>query len=360
MSVSFGLYPNVYATGKLRGLRQMLERVWVQDHTPGDGMICVVSGFANFNGGARFYKTFTEHVEAGGQIFALFGGSTSQRLTSRQVVEALLECGARVVIINRKRILHAKLYGVEAESGKRSLVVSSGNFTGPGLAQNIEASLLVEDPLLTDTGFVWNDLINSIEQQKWLLYDVDPHNAADPAWQLLYDETPGIVKIDESEEVTLVVRLSHADTARIQADRGTRAGTGSQYFWLSKDCFDFFPPLTIRNKRGLKGTLSTIISLNYVDLNQTCDERVTFEAENNSDFRLGTGALRYTKLAKEGDLACVTRLSETEFQLRIVRFTDPNFAALDKLAVSFVGQQGKRYGFVSNDDFEILMGISLP
>jgi hypothetical protein len=360
MPLSFGLFPNVYATGKLRGLRHMLERVWVQDHTPGDGMICIVSGFANFNGGARFYKTFAEHVDAGGEIFALFGGSTSQRLTSRQVVEALLECGARVVVINRKRILHAKLYGVEAASGKRSLVVSSGNFTGPGLAQNIEASLLVEDPLLTETGFDWQELIDSVEAQKWLLYDVDPNNAADPAWQLLYDETPGTVKIDESEEVTLVVRLGHADTARIRADPGTKAGLGSQYFWLSKDCFDFFPPLTIRNKRGLKGTLSTMISLEYVDLAETRDERVTFEAENNLDFRLGTGALRHTKVAEEGDLACITRLSETKFQLRFVRSTDPKFGALDKLAVSFVGHQGKRYGFVSNEDFETLMGITLP
>lgn len=360
MSLSFGLYPNVYSTGRLLGLRHMLERVWVQDHTPGDGLICIVSGFANFNGGARFYKTFAEHVEAGGEIFALFGGSTSQRLTSRQVVEALLECGARVVVINRKRILHAKLYGVEAASGKRSLVVSSGNFTAPGLAQNIEASLLVEDPLLTETGFKWAELFDSVEAQNWLMYELNRANPADPAWQLLYDETPGTVQIDESEEVTLVVRLGHADTARIQADRGTRAGLGSQYFWLSKDCFDFFPPLTIRNQRGLKGTLSTMISLEYVDLDVTRNERVTFEAENNLDFRLGTGALRHSKLAEEGDLACITRLSETEFQLRFVRRADPRFAALDRFAVSLVGHQGKRYGFVPNDHFKTLMRITLP
>jgi hypothetical protein len=358
--LSFGLHPNVYSTGKLKGLRQMLEQVWVHDHKPGDGLICLVSGFANFNGGARFYKTFSEHVEAGGEIFALFGGSTSQRLTSRQVVEALLECGARVAIINRKRILHAKLYGIEASSGKRSLVVSSGNFTGPGLAENIEASLLVEDPHLTELGFNWSELIKAIRQQRWLLYDVDPNNASDPVWQLLYDETPGVVQIDESEEVTLVVRLSHADTARIQAARGTSAGLGSQYFWLSKDCFDFFPPLTIRNNRGLKGTLSTLISLEYVDLGTTRHERVTFEAENNLDFRLGTGALRYTRLASEGDLACVTRLSELKFQLRLVRSSDPRYPALYRLAVSTVGHQGKRYGFVSNDDFATLADVSLP
>lgn len=359
MSLSFGLYPNVYATGELRGLRQMLERVWIRNHTPGDGMVYLVSGFANFNGGARFYKTFAEHVEAGGQIFALFGGSTSQRLTSRQVVEAMLECGARVVIINRKRILHAKLYGVETAE-KRALVVSSGNFTGPGLAQNIEASMLVEDPLLTETGFAWRDLISSIEQQKWLLYEVDRGNAGNPAWQLLYDETPGEVKIDESEEVTLVLRLGHSDTARIQATPGTEAARGTQYFWLSKDCFDFFPPLTIRNERGLKGTLSTFINLDFIDIGEKHEARVTYEAENNLDFRLGTGPLRGTRVAKEGDLACVTRLSETEFQLRIFPTTHPRFADLDKMAVTFIGNRGKRYGFVSNEEFASLAGIVLP
>ena len=358
--LTFGLYPNVYATGKLPGLRAMLERVWVHTHKPGDGTLYLVSGFGNYNGGARFYKTFAEHVDAGGSIVALFGGSTSQRLTSRQVVEALLECGARVIIINRKRILHAKLYGVETAAGHRSLVVSSGNFTGPGLAQNIEASMLVEDPMLSQAGFNWSSLFTAVEGQNWLLYEPDAANKADPAWQLLYDETPGVVQIDDSEEVTLIVRLGHSDTARIQAAPGTNAGRGSQYFWLSTDCFDFFPPLTIRNQKGIKGTLTTLIQLTYVGLGVTATERVTFEAENNLDFRLGTGALRHTKLADQGDFACVTRLSETKYQLRIIRQGTPNFAIVDPLAVSFVGHQGKRYGFVANDEFSKLTGISLP
>jgi hypothetical protein len=359
VSLSFGLYPNVYATGALSGLRQMLERVWVKDHQPGDGTICLMSGFANFNGGASFYRTFAEHVDAGGKIYALFGGSTSQRLTSRQVVTALLECGARVVIVNRKRLLHAKLYGVLSTAGKRSLVVSSGNFTGPGLAQNIEAALLVEDPLLTSSGFDWNELIASVEKQRWLFYEVDRSQLNGPAWQLLYDETPGVVQLDESEEVTLVVRLGHSDTARIQAAPGSAAGKGSQYIWLSQDCFDFFPPLTIRNQRGIKGTLSAKISLTYVGLGETREETVTFEAENNLDFRLGTGALRYTKLAAEGDFACVTRMSETEYQLRLIRPGDHGFADVDRLAVSFIGNRGKRYGFASNDDFAAILGTSL-
>ena len=68
-----------------------------------------------------------------------------------------------------------------------------------------------------------------------------------PAWNLLYDEQAAGIKLDDTEEVTLILRLSHADTARIMADPGTNAGKGSQYFWLSKDSFDFLPPLTILN-----------------------------------------------------------------------------------------------------------------
>ena len=54
----------------------------------------------------------------------------------------------------------------------------------------------------------------------------------------------------------MLLTLSHADTARIQASPGSAAGKGTQYFWLSKDCYDFFPPLTILNHRGTKSTYS--------------------------------------------------------------------------------------------------------
>ncbi len=360
MSLSFGLYPNIYATGNLSGLRQMLEELWIRKHQSGNGSVYIVSGFANYNGGARFYKTLAEHVDAGGRIVAVFGGSTSQRLASRQVVEALLECGARVIIINRKRILHAKLYGSRSETGVQSLVLSSGNFTGPGLTQNIEASLLVDHVLLSQAGFDWEKLIQSMVSQKWLLYEPMLSKPADPAWQLLYDETPGKVVMDESEEVTMILRLGNADTQRIRAKPGTPQGKGSQYFWLSKDCFDFFPPLTTRNARGIKGSLSTKISLEYVDLNVTRTVRVTFEAENNLDFRLGTGALRYKNVAAPGDLACITRLGESNFQLRIIRTADPLYQAIDGIAVSHTGNSGKRYGFVSNHEFSTLLKIQLP
>ena len=58
-----------------------------------------------------------------------------------------------------------------------------------------------------------------------------------------------------------------------------------------------------------KNTFSCIINMNYIDLNLVQEARVTFEADNNLDFRLGTGAFRFTKKAKENDLALITRLS---------------------------------------------------
>lgn len=47
--------------------------------------------------------------------------------------------------------------------------------------------------------------------------------------------------------------------------------------------------------------------------------RVTFEAENILDFRLGTGKLRYTKVAFKGDILAISRVGEKEYQMRILR-----------------------------------------
>ena len=57
------VHPNVYATGPNHGLIALLERVWVREHTLGDGIIYVVSAFANYNGGVRFFPVFRDHVE---------------------------------------------------------------------------------------------------------------------------------------------------------------------------------------------------------------------------------------------------------------------------------------------------------
>lgn len=354
--MEFSLHPNVFQTGEHDGLKRMLESIWVKNHKSGNGIFYIISAFSNYNGGARFYNIFQKHVEDGGKIVAILAGSTSQRISSKQVVEALLECGVSVYIVNRKRLLHAKCYGLTTSEGQK-LIVTSGNFTAPGMSQNVEAALLMENEDVDKMGFDWNSLNKNIFDQDWLIYQPKLENIEDthdPAWQLLYDETPSAtVPIPDTEKVTMLILLGHSDTARIQAEKGTDQAKGSQYFWLSKDSFDFFPPLTIRNKRGFKSTLSALIKLNYVDLGITDPEtRVTFEAQNNQDFRLGTGKLRYTEVANEGDLAAISRVSEESYELRIVDQDNDEFDTLQKYAVNYIGHKGKRYGYIDNEKME--------
>lgn len=318
--MEFLLQPGVYRTGDASTLLKLLDNMWIKDHSVGAGTLYIISGFANYNGGVRFYPYFTRHVQSGGKIVAYIGGSTAQRLSSIQVVEALLECGAEVNVVNRKRLLHAKCYGYKTPDDEE-LVVTSGNFTGPGMSQNAEAAIRVEKEHIQEMNFSWTEFVKSISEQKWDIHQLsvaDVVEKKDPAWTLLYDEVHGTTKIDESQEVTMVITLSHSDTARIQAEPGSKAGLGTQYFWLSKGTFDFFPALTIKNTRGTKNTFSCIINMNYIDLNLVQEARVTFEADNNLDFRLGTGAFRYTKKAKENDLALITRLSEYDDVLPMI------------------------------------------
>ena len=356
----FALHPNVFATGSHRGLISMLENIWVRDSTPGQGSFYLISGFANYNGGVRFYDTFKNHVDHGGRIHAYLGGGTSQKLTSQQVVGALLECGVEVNIINRKRILHAKLYGRADSLGER-LVVSSGNFTGPGMSQNVEGSIMLDTDTVFSMGFSWQSLIGEINRQKWEIYKPTLRNRKAPAWNLLFDEVSGAVVLDETQEVTMVITLGHNDVARIQASSGSKAGLGTQYFWLSRDCYDFFPALTVRNRRGIKTTYSALIKLYYVDLNILDKEtRVTFEAENNLDFRLGTGKLRYTKLADVGDLAIISRVGEDEYELRIAKQGTEEYRKLSPYAINFIGYRRKRFGYLSNQEFDKLLNLRLP
>lgn len=353
----FSLHPNVYATGRPKGLINMLETVWVTNHTPGEGTLYLISGFSNYNGGIRFFDTFSEHIEKGGRVVAILGGSTSQKLSSKQVVEELINRGVEVYIINRKRILHAKLYGSKNNTTE-SLIISSGNFTGPGMSQNIEASLLLDYETTQSMGFSWDDLTSQILSQQWQIFNMTNVDSSSPGWNLLYDEQTRDLTLDETEKVTLIVTLGHADTARIQASPGTTSGKGTQYFWLSKDSYDFFPPLTIRNRRGSKATYSCLINMNYIDINYVDSEcRVTFEAENNFDFRLGTGRLRYTKVADNGDIAAITRIGDSDYELRVIKQGTSQFSALDSYAINFIGHRGKRFGYISNEDFGRIIGV---
>ena len=352
----FALHPNVYATGEPRGLVQMLERIWVRNHRPGDGTIYIVSGFGNYNGGVRFFETFRSHVERGGRVVSYFGGSTSQRLTSKQLVEELLRSGASVNLVNRKRLLHSKIYGASGRAGE-SLIVTSGNFTGPGMGLNVESSVSLDAHTLRAMNFSWQSAITSLQEQRWDVYQPSLADLSAPAWRLLYDEFEQDLRLDESEETTLLLMLGHADTARIRAGPGTTAARGTQYFWLSKDCYGFFPPLTIRNERGSKATFSCVIKLHYIDLGVTDGEcRVTFEAENNLDFRLGTGMLRHTKLAFPDDIAAISRVGERDYELRIVKQETAEYQRLYPYLVTSIGFRGKKYGFVDNAVISHLIG----
>jgi Metal-independent restriction enzyme BfiI DNA binding domain/PLD-like domain len=358
--ISFSLHPNVYNTHKtIKGVLNMLETVWVRSLSPGDGTIYVISGFANYNGGVRFYDLFENHIKCGGKLVVVLGGSTSQRLSSQQVVEQLIKVGAEVYIVNRKRLLHAKCYGYASSTGQ-SLIVTSANFTGPGMSQNVEASLMLDENYTQVSGFQWNELLSSMLSQNW---DISRPNLLDlqhPTWKLLYNEIGAGIKLDDTQEMTLLVTLSHSDTARIQANPGDTAGKGTQYFWLSKDSFDFFPPLTIRNERGYKATYSALVNMNYIDagfIDSNC--RITFEADNNLDFRLGTGALRYSKLASQGDIAAISRVGEVDYQLRIIPKGNQYFNDLLTYANTFIGNQGKRCGYISNHRFGKMINIKL-
>lgn len=352
------LHPNVYATGHSKGLVSILERVWLREQPVGEGTFYIMSGFANYNGGVRFYPVFRHHIEQGGRVVAIFGGSTRQNLSSKQVVSELLDCGVEVHVVNRKRLMHAKSYGSKTNEGQM-LVVTSGNFTGPGMAQNVEMAVLLDRPTTQNLGFSWDDMLESMLAQRWDLHQPTLADRTAPAWQLLYDEQAAAIVLDETDEVTMILRLGHADTARINAAPGTPAGKGTQYFWLSRDCYDFFPPLTILNERGYKRTYSCIIRMNFVDLGREQEVRVTFEAENNLDFRLGTGPYRYTGAAREGDIAAISRVGEARYELRIFSQQSELFRRLSPYAINFIGHQGKQYGFMSNQEFQDAIGMRI-
>lgn len=100
--------------------------------------------------------------------------------------------------------------------------------------------------------------------------------------------------------------------------------------------------------------------MNFVDPGRKEEVRVTFEAENNLDFRLGTGPLRGTGLARAGDVAAISRIGESSYELRLFRQDEPLARNLASHAVNFVGHRGKRYGYMSNEEFRAVTGIQLP
>lgn len=348
----FLLQPSIYSTHGNNSLLELLENHWIKNVELGEGTFYIVSGFGNYNGGVRFYDHFKNHISYGGQVKTIIGGGASQRLSSRQLAKGLLETGASVNVVNRKHILHAKCYGYKTNSGQ-SLVVSSGNFTGPGVSQNVEAALSLSDKSVSSMGFDWDDFFNACLETSDHTYSPTLPVDESVEWKLLYNEERGRTEtVKETEKVTMLVLLGRADTARINADPGTSAGKGSQYFWLSKEALDFFPALTIPNARGTKPTYSTIVNINFIDIGVERESRVTFEAGNNLDFRLGTGPLRYSKLASEFDIAAISRRKNASYELRIFQKSHELYPALSKYLIYYVGHQGKKFGYLSNEVFD--------
>ncbi|MCR5352509.1 MAG: hypothetical protein K6E35_08495 [Bacteroidales bacterium] len=348
--MEFILQPSIYSTSGSATLMDLLEKAWIKNAAVqgGKGTFYILSGFSNFNGGVRFYNYIEQHILNGGACKVVLGGSTSQKLSSKQVVTKLLEIGCEVGVVNRKAIFHAKCYGYQTQD-KKGLIVSSGNFTSKGVAQNMEASIvLIDDEIKMP--FDWENMFHQIQSHRIEYYQatLDTKN---PVWKLLFDEDKG--RVEDSDDIlsTMVITLSASDTARIMAAPGTKQALGTQYIWMSKDSLDFFPPLNLRNQRGTKNAYQALVSLNYIDLNRTEDVRVTFEADNNLDFRLGTSSLKYTKLASVGDMAALTRLGNNNYELRLFKKNTQQFSNLIPYAVNFIGNRGKRFGYLSNNDF---------
>lgn len=347
----FSLHPNVYCTNnKHENLPDLLNELWSDSGK--DDQFIIVSGFANYNGGVRFYDLFENHVKQGGRVTAILGASYSQRLTTVQVVKELLSRGVHVKLINRKRLLHAKLYGSFNDKTSIGLVVSSGNFTGPGMALNVEASFYADSDTLERMNFNWSYLLKEIERQSWQTYDIDNYDENAPYNDLLYDEEKHQRKYEKETEVDefLITTLSHNDVSRIQEKK-----PGTQYIWLSKDTMGYFPPLTIRNKRGYKKTYSAKITINYPQLDlKEIASKVTFEMDNNMDFRfLTTANVNNTQVADEGDLALIVKIGDAEYDIYFISKSDGNeFIVLDSYATRYIGNKGKRYGFVPANIFE--------
>jgi len=355
----FILQPAVYKTGLSQNLLQLLEKMWINDNK--DAIeYNIFSGFGNYNGGVRFYSVFKKHIDNGGKVNAFFAGSTSQRLTSKQLVERMLNIGCNIHIVNRKRLFHTKLYGTQSKD-KNSLIVTSGNFTAPGLSHNVESAIYLTNEIVSKIGFNWSNLKESVLKQSWDIYLPSVLDMDSPAWKLLYDERQEDILFEETQLMTMILILGHADTVRIMASPGSTESKGSQYFWLSKDCFDFFPPLTILNERGYKTTNSCLINLHYTDLGYTeYDSRVTFEAGNNVDFRLGTGKFRNKKIANQGDMAVLTRISEHNYTIRIFKNDSDEYKQLKPYAATFIGHQGKMVGYLTNERLKKEIKITIP
>ena len=359
----FTLHPDVYSTdakNKLTNLPDLLDDMWNGEEVKDKDTLIFISGFSNYNGGVRFYDLFEQHIKKGGTVLAYLSASESQRLSSQQVVQELVKRGVNVTLINRKRLVHSKLYGFFSTDNdeNQGLVISSGNFTGPGMNLNVEASLLLDSSTLTNMNFSWKNVKSQIDKQNWQFYQIKgSYDANKPYNKLLYNELRHSTKnrSSESESEYLITTLSRNDTSRIVG----RVKNGTQYIWLSKNTLGYFPPLLIRNKRGYKKTYSSEFQLSYPQLKiSDIKGRVTFEAENNMDFRfLTTHSVYGTKIAYPDDLAVIKRISSKQYEVFFISSKKTKeYTQLNSYATRYVGHRGKRYGFINKKTYEAIVG----
>lgn len=357
--LEFSFHPDVYSTSSNNSLLKMLESMWLKEHELGDGNFYIISGYSNYNGGLRFYTSFANHVAKGGTITAIISGSLTQRLSSVQVIEELLKCGVNVYIVNRKHLLHAKCYGVSNKS-KEELIITSGNFTGPGMSLNGEAALRVDNNNLKSMSFLWSDLINNILKQNWDIYNLnidDLTAKSNPGWKFLYDESKPVSLQDESEQVSMVIVLNQSDTLKIQAFPGSNQGLGSQYFRLGNNAFDFFPALSEVNTEH-ENSYYCNITINFMDIGIRKVCKVSCIQDTFLEFFLGTDILRFSKIADEQDLALITRTDLYNYELRIIKRNSLFYKSFLNHADNFNESSDKQYGYLSNYEVKrILRGL---
>lgn len=351
--LEFALHPGVYHTGTHKNLLEMLETIWIKEHTPGKGTIYLISGYSNYNGGVHFYSSFKNHTEKGGKITALLSGSTTKRLSSIQAAEALLDCNADVYIVNRKNLLHAKCYGTDFDGKASQLIVTSGNFTGYGMSQNGESSLKLDKENIEKMNFSWDDLVRGIFRQGWNIQKLDQKDRDTkngPGWKFLYDETKPVSAFEDSNQISMLIHLSRSDTLSIQALPGSPQGLERQYFQLSPDAFAFLPPLNHCSTFSGKHIYSTQIHVNFINTDTHTDCPVTFEGGTAMDFRLGIQALRSSKIAGENDLALLSRAAKYFYELRIIPYGSPLYNKFLPFADKINHNNGRRYGYMANEE----------
>ena len=363
----FVTQPNsVYSTGPHGDLRDALRSVWGKELKTKNHWF-VVSGFCYLNGVLQIRDLISQHVrEYDGTCTVILGGSPNMKMSSKEAVMDLLDAGARVFVINRKQIMHSKLYGSQNDTGAQSLIVTSGNLTYPGLVGNIESALVLDADLVSGIEFDWFNLVDSMLKQKWQIHEMteDRHN---PGWNCLFDEVKsGTGEVDLYENKSMVITLSHNDIIRIKEPETV----GTQYFFLSKDDMDFFPPLTEKNTRGWKATYKTYINISYPQLEQFIENEahyeasVTFEAGNNLDFRLGTGVLKWKKMPwygkigiGAGDLAIISNNQDETYSIVIIPKEAKEFhKAASMYATKILSKiSDKTVGFIPEEIFKTLV-----